>query len=136
MTAAGSFYHSVIDDVIDGLKNSKNPEDYVDESVLQELKQVWIRRLIMAVGGPIEQPSAPPYVQDVRDSTFTMAAKANSSLLSDPHPTKLVPITVNISNPPKSSMNHDVNSDHDGQLIEDDLRSFTLMVKVSRLSDP
>ena len=124
MTAAGAFYHSVIDDVINALRNPTNHEDYIVEAVLQELKKIWIRKLIMTSGGPIDQPAAPPYVQDVRDSTFNMSSSTNQGLLSDP--TKVVPIRVNVPrHPPLSSL--DLSASH-GYFIQQGYRNFTLMV--------
>ncbi|XP_069685410.1 transcription initiation factor IIA subunit 1 [Periplaneta americana] len=77
-TSVLKLYHSVIEDVITGVRDSFLDEG-VDEQVLQELKQIWETKLESSKALELNTDSSdphPPQIGNQKDARANMAAKA------------------------------------------------------------
>lgn len=76
-------YHTVIDDVIAGVRDPFLDEG-VDEQVLQELKQVWTNKLMASKAvemtpDPAEQPVPPPALTNNPKTSNKSGSKSKAS---------------------------------------------------------
>lgn len=75
-------YHSVIEDVIAGVRDSFLDEG-VDEQVLQELKQIWETKLLSSKAlelNPEPPEPQPPQIGNQKDGRSNLSGKSGLSL--------------------------------------------------------